>query len=346
MRAVVLTLALLLPLAATAADHAVILQYHHVSATTPASTSVTPDQFAAQLARLDAAGFRVASLPDVLDALRRGEQVPDSTVCLTADDGYRNLREHALPLLRARGWPMTVFVCTEQVDQGHPLHLDWDDLRALRDEGWTIASHGATHDHLVRRRDGEDEAAWRARVTQEIAGSVARLREELGHAPDLFAYPYGEYDPALCAVVRELGLVGIGQHSGAAWSEGDFTTVPRFPASGDYADPDDLAFKAAVLPLPVVAAVPVSSVLDMEQTRPELRLTLAPGDWSADQLAAHVSGQGRGEPVWDDQAPRTFTVQAPRALPEGRSRYNITAPRTDGRRWYWYSQPWIRGFVD
>lgn len=346
MRAVALALVLLLPLAAIAADHAVILQYHHVSATTPASTSVTPDQFAAQLARLDDAGFRVASLPDVLDALSRGEQVPDSTVCLTADDGYRNLREHALPLLRARGWPMTVFVCTEQVDQGHPLHLDWDDLRALRDEGWTIASHGATHDHLVRRRDGEDGAAWRARVKQEIAGSMTRLRQELDQVPDLFAYPYGEYDPALAAIVADLGLVGIGQHSGAVWSGSDFTALPRFPASGDYADPDDLIFKAAVLPLPVVAVEPVSPVLGPDQATPTLRLTLAPGDWSADQLAAYVAGQGRVDVAWDDDDPRTVTVQAARPLPAGRSRYNITAPRVDGRRWYWYSHPWIRGFVN
>lgn len=340
--ALVCALAVARPPAALPADHAAILQYHHVADGTPAVTSVTPERFAAHLERLHAVGFRVAPLPDVIESLRAGRQVPDSTVCLTADDGYANLRTEALPLLRRYGWTMTVFVCIDQVDRGRPLHLDWDDLRALRDEGWTIASHGTAHDHLLERRQGEDDDAWRERVTRDIRGSVERLRRELGEAPPYFAYPYGEYDPALTDIVRGLGLVGFGQHSGPVGPRSDTAALPRFPASGAYAETDDIAFKAATRPLPVVSVDPASPVLPAATDRPALRLELAPGDWSADGLAAYASGQGRIEVEWIDRDGGVLSVRASGPLPPGRSRYNVTAPQRGGGRWYWYSHPWLR----
>lgn len=342
------------------ASHAAILQYHHVAEGTPRSTSVTPAEFATHMERLHRDGFRVAPLPAVIAALQRGEPIPDRTVCLTADDGYANLREHALPVLERYGWTMTVFVCTEQVDTGRPLHLDWNDLRTLQAAGWTIASHGTTHLHLVARHEGESEAAWRARIRDDIGGSITRLRAELGEdVPAFYAYPYGEYDPAVMDVVGDLGLVGFGQHSGPVGTGSNFLALPRFPVSGPYSDVDDVAFKAATLPLPVLAQEPLSPVLPDDVARPELRLTLGAGPWNADQLAAYASGQGRIAMRWEDGAegaggqgadgpgatdggPRVLVIQANDPLPAGRSRYNVTAPHRDGGRWFWFSHPWLR----
>jgi hypothetical protein len=46
-------------------------------------------------------------------------------------------------------------------------------------------------------------------------------------------------------------------------------------------------------------------------------------------------------PEW--QEPRTrLTVEGQADLPVGRSRYNCTAPDTEGR-YFWFSQLWIRG---
>lgn len=326
----------------SAADHAVVLQYHHVAEGTPGTTSVTPERFAEHLARLHADGFRVASLRGVIELLGSGREVPDSTVCLTADDGYANLRENALPLLRRYGWTMTVFVCPEQVDRGRPLHLDWNDLRALQAAGWTIAPHGSTHEHLTVRRPDETAAAWRRRVTRNIAGSLERLRSELDDIPPLFAYPYGEYDPELMRIVRELGLVGFGQHSGPVGPLSDAAALPRFPVSGAYAGTDDVAMKAATLPLPVVSVEPLSPLVPAGVERPVLRLELAAGGWNTDRLAAFATQQGRIELEWLDRDAGIVQVRAGEPLPAGRSRYNLTAPGRDGRRWYWFSHPWLR----
>lgn len=55
---------------AFAADSAVVLQYHHVSADTPASTSVSPEQFERHLEYLAENGFNVRPLERAIMALQ------------------------------------------------------------------------------------------------------------------------------------------------------------------------------------------------------------------------------------------------------------------------------------
>jgi hypothetical protein len=69
-------------------------------------------------------------------------------------------------------------------------------------------------------------------------------------------------------------------------------------------------------------------------------ITLGKGEILLEELACFVSGQGRTSVRWLDEERKRFSVQAREALPEGRSRYNCTAPDKQ-RNFYWFSQPWI-----
>jgi biofilm PGA synthesis lipoprotein PgaB len=329
--------------AAPAAEHAVILQYHHVAEDTPAITSTRPGVFADQLAYLAGHGFRVAPLGPTLQALREGRALPDSTVCLTFDDAWDNVADRAWPMLRKRGWTCTVFVATGEVDAGAGRLLSWERMRELAAAGVTFAPHSVHHDHQARPQPEESPAERRRRLEADIKESLARLRAELGEEAVLpvYAYPYGEYDAVLQEVVRAQGLIGLGQQSGPAWSGGDLSALPRFPMGGPYGRMDDFGLKVSSLPLPVLATEPAGMLLPADETTPELRLQLAPGDYLADRLAAFVDGQAV-TPRWLDRAAGRVAIATPAPLPEGRSRTNVTAPAREGRRWYWYSHPWLR----
>jgi peptidoglycan/xylan/chitin deacetylase (PgdA/CDA1 family) len=324
---------------ARAADHAVVLQYHHVADDTPASTSTTVELFTAQLAFLADNGFKVAELGRTLDALQAGRGVADSTVCLTFDDAYPSVAATAWPLIRARGWTMTVFVSTGLVDAGLPGVLSWDALRELVAAGVTVGPHGVQHDELARRRSGEDAAARRRRLQDVVASSHRRLVEELGAAAvlPLFAYPYGECDAVLAAVVREAGFSGLGQQSGPVWARGDWSAVPRFPMGGPYGSLDDFGLKVASLPLPVIAAEPSDMLQPAGDDPLTLRLELAPGARHATQVAAYFGGAALATDWQGD----VLSVTVPTPLPAGRSRVNVTAPAGDTGRWFWYSHAWL-----
>jgi len=334
------------PETATPADavpsHAVVFMYHRFGEGDYPTTNVRPEQFQAHLDHLSRAGYRVWPLERIVAERAAGRPLPDRVVAITVDDAYRSVYTEAFPRLKARGWPFTVFVATDAVDAGSPGLLTWDEMRRMAKDGATFANHSATHDHLIHRRSGEDRAAWAARVRADLARARGRLEAELGRAPDLFAYPYGEYDPDLAALVRGMGYTPFGQQSGAVGPHSDPAALPRFPMAEAYAGLDDFRLKAASLPLPVTAAAPESPVL-ADANPPRLELTVEPADLRPDALACYASAGGPAVVTWLDRAAGRLAVTASGPLPAGRSRYNCTAPsRAAPRRYYWYSHLWIR----
>ncbi len=314
--------------------------YHRFGEPELPSTNVAPEQFAAHLDALAEGGFRVWPLSRILAAFEGAEPMPDKVVAITIDDAYASVYRHAFPLLRARELPFTVFVATAPVDEGRPGFMSWAQLREMGAAGAEFGNHSHRHAHLLTRRTGEDEAAWRARVAADIRHAQRRLEAELGtRVRPFFAYPYGEYDRALAEVVRTLGLVGFGQHSGAMGADSDRRALPRFPAAGRYAALDDFLLKAATLPFPLAWVRPWDpSLRDAGPPAWTVRLRRAPSRWR--ELACYASGQGRIALQWREPG-LEFVTRAGRPLAARRSRYNCTVPTRDGR-WRWLSQEWVR----
>ena len=332
-----------------AADDAVVFMYHHVDDTTPASTSLSPRDFRAQIEYLDREGFAVLPLLELLDAIANGRPVPDKSVAITFDDGYRSVLTTALPLLHARQWPFTVFVNSEAVDSGYGIYLSWDDLRTLGAQGGTIGNHTVSHAHLVRRQSGESDAQWRRRVRQEIAGAGARLESEVGpYAVPVFAYPYGEYTKEIKAIVADLGLYGMGQQSGAIGPSSDFLALPRYPIATGIDLMADFAVRARSRALPVHVVGDERHLAGDGEARPSVELALDDAeDVRSDALACYATGQGRMLVEWSPRAANQFTVRPDRDLGTGRSKYNCTAPsRSQSGVYYWFGYLWMRRLAD
>ncbi len=76
--------------------------------------------------------------------------------------------------------------------------LGWDDMRQVY-EGFTIANHSLTHPHL------DQETIKAAR--RDIVEGRDRLQQFFSQPVLGFAYPYGSYNEAVMALVREAGHV-------------------------------------------------------------------------------------------------------------------------------------------
>jgi len=342
-RFAILLLGLLLSPRLQAADHAAILLYHHVSDDTPASTSVTPETFRRHLDFLDSGGFTVLPLSRILKLLVSGEPLPDKTVAITFDDAYRSVLENAAPMLHKRGWPFSVFVTTQAIEDGYHNYLSWDDLRKLIADGAEIGNHSYSHAHLVRHLEGESTQQWHARVDEDIQLAQRQLKEHLGITASLFSYPFGEYTAELQKIVGASGFFGIAQQSGAVGVGFDGLAVPRFPMATHYADMERFSVAVNSRPLPVRNVSSGPRVQTAGETgRYRFAFDIAPGDYSLAALACYTSeGQRLALARRDDAGSMRVSLQ----LPEwgaGRRKINCTAPSAKERGvFFWYSQLWL-----
>jgi peptidoglycan/xylan/chitin deacetylase (PgdA/CDA1 family) len=165
-----------------------VLCYHAVSPTWEHRLSLHPDQLLRQVR--------------VLRRVRR--------LRATFDDAFRSSAT-VFPALERVGVPIQIFVCTRYAREGASLTIPelagddprelatmtWDDLRAHKERGVLFGSHGVSHAHLTELGDAE--------LRRELSESKQQLEDELGRECSDFAYPYGEHDPRVRALVRQVG---------------------------------------------------------------------------------------------------------------------------------------------
>lgn len=325
---------------ALAAGHAVVFVYHRFGESQYPSTNTPLAAFKAQLDYLATHGFHVWSLPRLVRTLQAGRPMPDKTVALSVDDAFQSVYEKAWPLLLAHHFPVTVFVSTQAVDRHYPAYMSWAEMRMMQAQGASFADHTVTHPHPLERKPGEGEAAWEKRMRAEVLDAQLRIRQELGAKtntnPKLFAYPYGEYNPALAKLVTRLGFVAFAQASGALGEPLDPRALPRFPIDTRFDALSSFARRAVSQPMPLASVLPWSPAVQAGINPPRLTLTLMR---PLHRLACFRSDGTRMQ--WAPVSATRIVLQAHSALPEGRSLYTCTAPAAGGG-YYWYTHPWFR----
>ncbi len=315
------------------ADHGVILLYHHVSATTPASTSISPQAFIEHLDFIEAQGFTVWPLTRLVNTLKAGQSVPDNIIAITFDDAYASVYRHAWPELKRRGWPFTVFVNTQAISDKPTVYMSWSQLQTMAAQGATMANHSHSHNHLLSQRLAPD---WEDQVKQDITIASQTLKEHVSQTPALFAYPYGEFSPPLQKVIAGQGLIAFGQHSGAIGHSSDFLALPRFPMGGAYTSVARLQTALNSRPLNIQASPSNGLVLAADTQSAKISLTIDDGNYNLSSLTCYAGGTTRLDLT--REGPRIFTLMISNVVSSGRHKINCTvADLKRPSEYYWWS---------
>lgn len=110
--------------------HPLVLGYHRVVDDYPTWAERTIPSMLTSRAMLAAhldwltAHYRCVSLDELGARIEAGDRFTEPVAAVTFDDGYRDVYEHAFPLLKARAIPAAVFVAAGFVATGAPLNHD------------------------------------------------------------------------------------------------------------------------------------------------------------------------------------------------------------------------------
>ncbi|MEC7134977.1 MAG: polysaccharide deacetylase family protein [Pseudomonadota bacterium] len=316
--------------------NAAILLYHHVSSSTPASTSISPEAFKSHMEYLDA-HHTVVSLQDVVSAIQHNSTLPENAVAITFDDGYANILDNAHPILADLGFPYTVFINPDEIGVG-PKQLTWEQVIAMHNDGVVFANHTLDHLHMLNGEQAMGERAWLEKVWQNVESAEKKIEDKLDISLKYLAYPFGEYNTALANKLKAEGYIGFGQHSGAVGPSSDMQALPRFPAAGPYANLATLKTKLNSLAMPVTQ----SSHKDPRMTARNLSSPISLTIDSDDVRLTQVNCFFGGDPIETSLEENVLTFTLDETLPVGRSRVNCTAPsNAQSGRYYWYSTPFF-----
>lgn len=196
----------------TTAMRVPVLMYHRVGASGnawEARYTINPENFANQMQTLARKGFQAVPIDDLVDWLEGGRPLPEGAFVLTFDDGFRGVREHALPVLENLRWPCTVFLVSDLIGQTdtwterenpsgvtYPL-LDANEIRDMMQRNVSFHSHTRNHADLPTLNETE--------LADQLAGSRASLSRLLGHDVAYLAYPFGRLDERVEAATRAAG---------------------------------------------------------------------------------------------------------------------------------------------
>lgn len=190
---------------------AVVLAYHSLSDLSfdpiLKEYGIEPGAFAEQLDALARRGRRFVDLGQVLAAVDGRAPLPEKATLVTFDDAYADLLPAAAEILSQRGIPAVVFAVSGQIGGTNewdrhlgaaklPL-LDPDGLQSLIDAGIEIGSHSVSHPQLTKIDLEQVERELRDSADQIEAAGLPRPRS--------FAYPHGEWNPAIAELAAKAG---------------------------------------------------------------------------------------------------------------------------------------------
>lgn len=170
---------------------------------------VSPERFATQLRVLARRGMSAVGIHDFVAWLEGERELPQGSFLITFDDGFRGVRDHALPVLERYQWPATVFLVSDLIGKQdewtrpsnpdgaiYPL-LDAEEILDMAKRGISFHSHTRTHPSLPTLDD--------VQLSEELVASRAALRSLIGRDVEFLAYPFGHSDDRVEAATHAAG---------------------------------------------------------------------------------------------------------------------------------------------
>jgi len=180
-----------------------VLCYHNLAAQAKGRMILGAKAFEEQMRYLKSNGFRVINLKQFVEFVSLKRQLPQKSVLLTFDDGYRSFLQYAYPVLKELDFTATLFVYTDYVGAGGNA-FSWADLKKLAAEGFDVQGHSKSHGDMVRATN-EPAAEYDRRLEAELTVPKALFQKNLGYEPTILAYPYGRQDDAVVRRTKERG---------------------------------------------------------------------------------------------------------------------------------------------
>ena len=207
---------------------AVTLMYHRFDDNRFPSTSISRDNFESQMLYLKKNNYRVLPISKLVSFFEGNFKLPQKSIFITVDDGYKSFFKNGFPILKKLGLPFSIFLSTKFVsEEKNSDFMSWNMIKEVYNSNGVILNHTFSHANL---NEISTEQAL-----NELILAEEKIKKELNYIPKIFSYPYGESNDQIEKLLKKLGYkLAFSQHSSPISINENKYKLPRFSINDEF----------------------------------------------------------------------------------------------------------------
>ena len=177
-----------------------IFVYHRFDDTRYPTTNISTKELRKEFNYLKKNNYKVVPLIDIITKVNNKEEVPSKWVAFSIDDGFKSFYTHGLSVFKEYNYPFTLFIAVKYTEKNYKDYVSWKQLKTIANYG-DIEFHSYGHGHFGQM---SNEA-----IKKDMDKGLALMKKHLNYEPNLFVYPYGEYDDRVARVIESYGFKAV-----------------------------------------------------------------------------------------------------------------------------------------
>ncbi|GAX86708.1 hypothetical protein LNAT_P0003 [Lebetimonas natsushimae] len=177
--------------------------------------------------------YKAIKLSTLIKKIKNKENI-DNYVVFTIDDNYKSFYINGLPLFKKNNIPFTLFVYTQATEGKWGDFMTWDMVRECAKYG-ELGVHSYAHPHLPKLSNQE--------IKEDTFKAINLFKKRIGYVPDMYAYPYGEYDDRVKNIISKYFKIIANQNPGAIDLTTPINDLDRIALTGKVNIAKKLKFK-------------------------------------------------------------------------------------------------------
>ena len=211
----------LLPLWLLAEAHIFVL--HRVDDFRYPTTDISSKFLEKDIKYLLSHNYKIVKLSTLVKRMENNESV-DKYVVFNIDDSFKSFYKNGLPVFKKYHVPFTLFVYVESADKHYGDFMNWKQIKDISKYG-ELGVHSYSHPHLAKLSNKQ--------VIKDTQKAINSFKKHLGYVPNMYAYPYGEYDKRVKKIINSYFKIICNQNSGAVDKNTPINDLDRIAITGN-----------------------------------------------------------------------------------------------------------------
>ena len=202
-----------------------IFVYHRFDDARHKSADTTTAELTKQFEYFKTHNYKVVPLEDIITKIENNQTIPSNWIALTIDDAYKSFYTSGLEIFKKYNYPFTLYVYVEATNRHFGDFMSWDQIKDASQYG-SIGLHSYSHPRLQQLTQEE--------IVNDTQKAYDLFVKNLNIKPITYAYPYGEYTPAVTQTIKDnFDFKAIlNQSTGSITNKTDQYDIPRIALVG------------------------------------------------------------------------------------------------------------------